>query len=295
MNIPGVDISTIQGTVDFPSLAASGLRFVICRCGVGNGGIDANFSKNVAGARAAGLQVMAYHFVYPLPPLASQPLRDPVKQAQYHFNAAGPNILAACDFEWPAQQDWAKWGCTATQIKQWCLAYLQEYQRLSGQTMVVYTYPYFAQALQLDPAFAQYPLWIASYEPSPAVPHPWTDWVLWQYGSGGNYKLPNGVPVDVDYAKDLSLWNTLPTPPVVAPVVNHLPDPPLDPPVVVTPTPAPVPAPAPAPTPVPAPQPAPTPDPNAIVVPPSIQKDIGWIAGIFRWFFNLFREDISKL
>lgn len=287
--IKGVDISAIQGTVDFVALAQSGVQFVICRCGVGNGGIDADFPKNVAAATAAGLKVMAYHFVYPLPPLASQPLRDPVKQAQYHFNAAGPTILAACDFEWPAEPNWAQWGCTATQIKQWCLTYLQEYQRLSGQTMVLYTYPYFAQALQLDASFAQYPLWIASYEPTPAIPHPWTDWTLWQYGSGGNYKLPNGVEVDVDYAKNLSLWDTLPaTIPVVEPIPNHQADPPLDPP-----TPAPIPAPAPvvvsSPT-VPS-----TPDPNAIVVPPTVQKGISWLGTIFRWVFNLFKEEFPKL
>lgn len=284
MNIPGVDISALQGNVNFAAVAASGIQFVIIRCGVGNGGIDALFKHNVAAATAAGLKVMAYHFVYPLPPLASQPLRDPIKQAQYHFNAAGPNILAACDFEWPAPQDWAKWGCTATQIKQWCLAYLTEYERLTNQKMVVYTYPYFAASLKLDPAFAKYPLWVASYEPSPAVIHPWTDWVLWQYGSGGIHKLPNGVEVDVDYARDLSLWDALPGAPVVAPVVNHQPDPPLDPP-----TPTPVPAPPPAPVPVP------TPDPNAIVVPPSIQKDIGIISGVVRWLVNLFKEELPKL
>lgn len=283
MNIPGVDISAIQGNVNFPSLAASGIKFVICRCGVGNNGIDADFARNVAGARAAGLQVMAYHFVFPLPTTASQPLRDPVKQAQYHFNAAGPNILAACDFEWPEPQNWAQWGCTAAQIKQWCLAYLTEYERLTNQKMVIYTYPYFAQALKLDPAFAQYPLWIASYEPSPAIPHPWVDWVLWQYGSGGNYKLPNGVPVDVDYAKDLSLWSSMPTPPVVAPVVNHQPDPP-----IVVPPPPPVP-------PAPVPVPTPVPDPNVIVVPPSVKKDISFIGSIVRWILNLFKEELPKL
>jgi lysozyme len=288
MNVPGVDISAIQGNVDFNALYASGVRFVICRCGVGNDGIDSDFAKNVAAATAAGLKVMAYHFVYPLPPLASQPLRDPVKQAQYHFNAAGPNILAACDFEWPAPQDWAQWGCSASQINQWCLTYLQEYGRLSGQTMVIYTYPYFAQSLNLPTTFAQYPLWIASYEPSPAVPHPWTDWVLWQNSDNG--KLPTtGVLVDTDLAKDLSLWNTLPSnpPSVVVPVQQ--PDPP------ATPTPAPVPTPAPAPVPTPAPTPTPAPPPlvpDVIPIPPTVQKDMGFIAGIFTAIMNWFKEDV---
>lgn len=290
MNVPGVDISVLQGTVDFNALYASGVRFVIIRCGVGNDGIDSKYASNVANATAAGLKVMAYHFVYPLPPLAGDPTRDPAAQARLHFNASGPNILAACDFEWPAPQDWAQWGCTASQINQWCLAYLQAYQNLSGQTMVIYTYPYFAQSLSLPAAFAQYPLWIASYEPSPAVPAPWTDWVLWQNSDSG--KLPNGVAVDTDLAKSLSLWD-VPLP--VAPTVV-VPTPAPAPVPVPTPAPAPAPvtpAPAPAPVPTPAPAPAPAPlVPDTIPVPASIQQDFSIIGGLFRALMNLFKEDL---
>jgi lysozyme len=236
MTVRGVDISVIQGTVDFNALAASGVQFVVIRCGVGNGGIDIDYTTNVAKATAAGLKVMAYHFVYPLPTTTAQPLRDPVKQAQYHFNAA-QGQLAACDLEWPTQADWAKWGCTASQINQWALTYLAEYSRLSGQPMIVYTYPNFAQTVGLTSDFAQYPLWIASYEPTPAIPHPWTDWVLWQTTGGGGH-LPNGAPVDTDLAKDLSPWGA-PAVPVAQPQ-------PIPPPVLIPiPPPAPVPAPAP--------------------------------------------------
>ena len=240
MTNKGVDISTIQGNVDFNAVKASGIDFVVCRCGVGNGGIDANYSKNVAGATAAGLKVMAYHFIYPLPPLASQPLRDPVKQATYHFNAV-QGQLAAIDCEWPVPQDWAKWGCTAAQINQWMMTYFQTYTQLdNGRKPLIYTYPYWAQAINFDPSFTQYGLWIASYQASPLIPKPWTDWVMWQT-SGGSGHLPSGVPVDTDVTKDLSLWD----PP--APVVVTPPDP-----VVVTPPPVVVAPPAPAPAPAPA-------------------------------------------
>jgi GH25 family lysozyme M1 (1,4-beta-N-acetylmuramidase) len=246
--IKGIDISIIQGNVDFKTVAASGVQFVICRCGVGNGGIDTRYKQNIASAKAAGLKVMAYHFVYPLPPLASQPLRDPKAQAQMHVNAAGGE-LAACDLEWPPPEQWAKWGCTAGQITQWTIEYLEAYEHLSGIRPVVYTYPYFCKAINLPVSFGQkYKLWIASYQSgSPAVPHPWTDWVLWQ-DSGGSQKLPNGVPVDTDKAKDLSLW---------------------DPPVVVQPDPVPVPDPVqpPVPDPVFVPPPDLTPPPLPPVVP----------------------------
>jgi len=241
--IKGIDISTIQGSVDFASLINIGISFVICRCGVGNGGKDPLYDQNISRAKAAGLKVMCYHFIYPLPPLASQPLRDPVKQAQLHASWANGE-LACCDLEWPATQDWSKWGCTAEQIVSWTITYLEAYEAATGIRPVVYTYPYFANALNLPPEFGQkYKLWIASYTNPPTVPAPWTDWALCQ-NSGGTWKLPNGVPCDTDIAKDLSIWDgqlnvpnifgppaeppPMPTPlpiPDISPVVPVIPQP----------------------------------------------------------------------
>jgi lysozyme len=250
MTIRGLDISVIQGTVDFQAVAASGIQFIVARCGIGNSGIDVDYTKNITAAKASGLQVACYHFVYPLPTTAAQPLRDPVKQAQYHFSAA-QGVLACMDFEWPVQTDWAKWGCSAQQISDWGLTYLAEYSRLDGRTTLIYTYPNFAQTVNLAaaPTYASYPLWIASYQATPYIPAPWNSWTLWQT-SGGGGKLPNGAPVDTDVAQDLSLWLP-PIPTVVTP----------PPPVIAPPAPVSVP-----PTPPPAPPPAnPSPIDNASV------------------------------
>ena len=227
--IKGIDISTIQGNVDFAAVAATGVQFVICRCGVGNGGKDSLYDTNVAKATAAGLKVAAYHFVYPLPPNPTQPLRDPVQQAQLHAGWAGSTStvpVVCCDLEWPVPQDWAKWGCSAAQIVQWTITYLEAYEAATGVRPVVYTYPNFAQSIHLPPDFGQkYLLWIASYTSSPAIPAPWTDWVMWQ-NSGGTQHLPNGVAVDTDYAKDLSLWDVQ-APAPVAPAPAPDPTPPV--------------------------------------------------------------------
>jgi hypothetical protein len=108
-----------------------------------------------------------------------------------------------------------KWGVTNSSINQWMRAYFEEYTRLdSNRRPLIYTYPYWAKAISLDSYFAQYQLWIASYQPTPAVPAPWKDWTMWQR-SGGTEKLPNGVPVDVNVVRDLSLWDS--TPVIVSP------------------------------------------------------------------------------
>lgn len=279
--IKGVDISIIQGNVDFAALAASGVQFVIIRCGVGNSGIDSKYAANVAAAKAAGLKVACYHFIYPLPPLASQPLRDPVKQAQFHFNAS-LNQLSCIDCEWPAPEDFAKWNCTPAQINQWMLDYMAEYTRLSNQMPIIYTYPYWAAAVKFNSVFAQYPLWIASYQATPAIPAPWTDWVLWQNTGGGGHLPTSGVPVDTDLAKDLSLWGYVPPPAPVLPPPDHQPDPP---PVVTIPVPDPTPV---APPPVVAPPVAPTPDVEA-----SINKDISIFVSLWNALMHLFESDIK--
>ncbi len=209
--IKGIDISSIQGAnLDFKAIKASGISFVIVRAYVGNNGLDSLYHSNIAAAQAAGLLVGSYNFIFPLPSNGIA-TRDPKVQAGLHYNTA-KGTLAFIDCEWPVAADFYKWGCSVAQIQQWLTDYLEEYTRLDGgRKPIIYTYPNWAQTLQLGPYFAQYPLWIASYQSNPEVPQPWSDWVCWQ-ASGGSEKL-NNIPVDVDYVKDLSLWN-VPTPTV---------------------------------------------------------------------------------
>jgi lysozyme len=64
MTILGVDVASFQGTIDWPKVAASGIRFAIARCvREGDFGVDATYARNVAGARAAGLIPGAYAFL----------------------------------------------------------------------------------------------------------------------------------------------------------------------------------------------------------------------------------------
>ena len=232
--IKGIDISAIQETINWPSVAAAGYEFMISRCGIGNDGIDALFKQNVAGASEHNIKTALYHFVYPLPLLSpnTQPLRDPTAQAQYHFNAA-QNItsVVCCDLEWPYQQNWNQWQCSPSQIVDWTITYLEAYTKLSGISPLIYSYPSFLSAISASPQYIQitqnYKLWIASYTNSPvSVPGWGTNWTLWQ-NSGGSVSLPGtATPVDTDYAKDLSLWGVqaqTPTPSV--PVVNTIPQP----------------------------------------------------------------------
>jgi lysozyme len=240
--IKGIDVSSVQGKVDYVAEAATGIQFVIAKCGNGNDGFDPDYSLNITNATAAGLYTACYNFVYPLPPNPNLPSRNPAVQAQMHFTAAGNVPVHTIDIEWPAPgPDWQKWNVSASSINDWCLAYLETYTSLLGKKPLIYTYPFFASAVKFTSDFAQYPLWIASYEPTPAIPSPWTSWVLWQTTGGGG-KLTNGAPVDTDVALDLSLWNVAPAA-VSAPAIPSITTPP-----VVVPAPVVAPPVQPAPT-----------------------------------------------
>lgn len=229
------------------------------------------YAKNVAGATAAGLKVACYHFIYPLPPKEGDPSRDPVAQAQYHFNAS-LGQLACIDCEWPEPQDWATWGCSSAQLNTWMLAYLQEYESLSGRKPIIYTYPNWAANVGFYQQFIQYLLWIASYEASPAIPSPWRTWVLWQNTGGGGHLPTTGVPVDTDLAEDLSLWNSV-LPPIQLPVP--------------VPTPAPIPTPV-VPTPIVVSPPAPPVVPDILDNP---QID-GFLTRFFGAIMNFFKHTV---
>ncbi len=58
----GVDVSSYQGEVDWPTLAGQGVDFAFIKATEGSGSADRYFSQNWVNAQAAGVMVGAYHF-----------------------------------------------------------------------------------------------------------------------------------------------------------------------------------------------------------------------------------------
>jgi len=86
-----VDVSHWNGTIDWPAVAAAGIALVFVKATEGAARGDPLFEKNWAGAAAAGLLVVPYHFVDP---------GDGAAQAANFLKAAG---LGKGD---PAMIDW---------------------------------------------------------------------------------------------------------------------------------------------------------------------------------------------
>jgi GH25 family lysozyme M1 (1,4-beta-N-acetylmuramidase) len=203
MLFQGIDVSSCQGIIDWNDVASANKTFAICKCYTGNDGKDSLYDMNIKNAHSAGLKTACYHFVYPLQTDPNHPNRDPIDQANLHFNNANGQP-AFIDVEWPAPQDWSHWNIDATFIKNWLTSYLQEYTNLDNNRIpAIYCYPNFAQNLQFDDNFAQYPLWLASYFSTANIFSPWSDFQVWQYSGSGQCSGIK-VPVDLDYCKDIT-------------------------------------------------------------------------------------------
>lgn len=64
--IKGIDVSYHNGEVDWKEVAVAGMEFAMIRSSYGMQSKDNMFDQNVAGAKAAGLKVGAYHYSYAL-------------------------------------------------------------------------------------------------------------------------------------------------------------------------------------------------------------------------------------
>lgn len=213
--IPGVDCFSGYGRISWKLVAASGIRFAWLKCGEGNEPArdDTAFRRNVDEARVNGVAVGAYFFPYPLPWMPDKPGRTPLEQAKRFAEVSGllgskeGELSPAVDLEWPAPQDWTKYGCTAGQISDWGREFCEAVALLWGRLPVIYTYPWWWKALSAaDVSWAaRYPLWMASYthpQPGlpgdgkgPPVPAPWQQWDAWQYSADGSAERIPGIPV----------------------------------------------------------------------------------------------------
>jgi lysozyme len=230
----GLDVSVVQGPIQWDSVLKAGFEFVYVKGPEGNASPDSNFHTNASGAKSAGLLVGAYSFLYPLPHL------DPKEQAKAHQDICGDrDLIPVIDVEWPPSsskkrplpfQEWQYWGCGAQQIRDWVKAYLEV-----RPDCMIYTYPDFWYQIGgiHDSEFANYPLWLADYPheyihnfptegQSPRQLKPWTDWTVWQFTGGGLAMPGTGVPVDGNVCRDLDMIKV--SKPYTTPIAYALPD-----------------------------------------------------------------------
>lgn len=199
----GIDVSAVQGDIDWASVAASGVSYAIVKVAEGDTYRDPFAARNLSKARAAGLVVGAYCFARP------SAASDPAAQARAHYGA----VQAAVGGLWgdlPNAIDLeASGGLSSKDLAAWLEAHVAEMARLLGCSPLLYTFPSFWAPLAglAGPATAATALWWASYgkdvatapadfRPFNPVPKPWGACRFWQYSDRG--QMRNGTHVDTD-------------------------------------------------------------------------------------------------
>lgn len=196
MRAKGLDVSQVQGIIDWSKVADAGFTFVYVKATEGGNYVDPRFVANANGAKKAGLLVGAYHFLTQT---------ADVGQQINSFNraaGAGLDLPPALDVEYPGPEKWTPGFGSPQILGRACLA-----ADCMAQKPIIYTYPYFAQALKDSYALAEWSLWIASYKDEshfpaeseqPVVPKPWLGWLFWQYSGNHSESIP-GINGHVDH------------------------------------------------------------------------------------------------
>lgn len=180
----GVDVSHHNGSVDWNAVAAAGISFCFLKATEGVDFVDPTFKNNVVEAKAAGLLVGAYHFFH-----AGD---APSDQSDLFLKT-----IDGVQLDLPPVLDWEQGDPNPNQASL-AEVWLQNVAKKTGKTPIIYSYSAFLEGLKLDSRWRVFPLWIASYEPSPHIILPWVTYLFWQTSESGTLPgVRGGFDTDV--------------------------------------------------------------------------------------------------
>jgi lysozyme len=188
----GIDVSHINGTVDWKRVRAAGIDFAFIKVTEGRTYIDPQCRNNLAGCRDVGIIPGVYHFYHHD--------ADPEAQAANFLRTAGRpetgDLPPAIDVEAPGD---GAGPITYSQgeVVDRVGVFIQMVERSLGRAPLIYTYPsaWKETTGNSDSFAASCPLWVASYASSPTLPAAWKDHTVWQYTDRGRV---DGISTIVD-------------------------------------------------------------------------------------------------
>ena len=191
--VQGIDVASHQhpggAAINWSQVAGAGYKFAGIKVTEGNYyWNDDYYPGDRAAASAAGLYTFAYHFAIPN-------VSNGTAQADYMLDRAGyrqdgRTLPPALDVESNpyAGEDGtnACYGLTQTQMVSWIRDFVNHVKRRTGVDPIIYTAAYWwRDCTGGSAAFANLPLWVASYASTPTMPAGWPDYTMWQYTSQG--------------------------------------------------------------------------------------------------------------
>lgn len=191
-SIPGIDVSSHQGEIDWAAVKESGIEFAIIRLGyrgyeTGTVHGDERAAQNLAGAKAAGLKIGAYFF--------SQAVNteEAIAEAQFALQILdGTSLDLPLVYDWEYVTESARTGNVDGNTLMDCIhAFCGEVDRAGYEPMVYFNQDLANTKLELE-KISCYPFWLAMYSDQMTFPYRVR---FWQYSDQGT--VP-GIEGNVD-------------------------------------------------------------------------------------------------
>jgi len=189
----GIDVSEHQGKIDWGRVAASGIDFAMIRVGYRGstaGGLyeDEYFSVNVAGARAAGLDVGVYFYSQAIT------VQEALEEARFvleKIDGCGVTYPVVFDWEIVGGSDARTYSVSRQELCAFTRTFCDEIRRAGYDPMFYFT-RYLGYRKYILRNLTDYGFWYAEYEPQPRVAF---DFDMWQYSESGSVA---GIDGNVD-------------------------------------------------------------------------------------------------
>ncbi|MBP2475316.1 GH25 family lysozyme M1 (1,4-beta-N-acetylmuramidase) [Crossiella equi] len=185
-SVPGMDVSSWQGNVDWARAWANGARFAYVKATESTTYRNPYFDQQYNGSYQVGMIRGAYHFA--APNLASGTV-----QADYFvdngggWSPDGKTLPGALDVEYNPDGD-ACYGVGQQAMVTWISDFVNQYRKRTGRWPVIYTSTSWWNLCTGNLAdYSQIsPLFIANYDGSPGpLPQRWQYHTIWQHAESG--------------------------------------------------------------------------------------------------------------
>lgn len=186
--MPGLDVASYEGNVDWAYVAAHGGAFAYAKATEGTYYTNPYFTQQYRGSYNAGLVRGGYHFAIP---------NNSTGEAQADFFIAHGGAWAADHQTLPGMVDLEYnpygpecYGLSPRQMVGWIAAFVDRYNADVGRWPVIYTTAgWWATCTSSTGAFSNSdPLFIANYGGTPfPLAAGWDFYTFWQYADRGTY------------------------------------------------------------------------------------------------------------
>jgi GH25 family lysozyme M1 (1,4-beta-N-acetylmuramidase) len=179
--LPGHDVSSWQGNVDWATVAARGARFVYVKATESTTYRNPYFTQQYVGSYQVGLVRGAYHFALP-------DRTSGAAQAAFFatnggaWSADNQTLPGALDIEYNPYGPTC-YGLSQSAMVSWIADFLNEYRARTGRWATIYTTTnWWQQCTGNYSGFGASPLWIARWSDNVGpLPAGWSTYTFWQW------------------------------------------------------------------------------------------------------------------